>query len=52
VMSVGLYSFFGMDSTAYNYAFSASIMSTAPVLFVYIFAQRFLVSGLTSGAEK
>lgn len=52
VMSVGLYSFFGMDSTAYNYAFAASIMSTAPVLIVYLFAQRFLVSGLTSGTEK
>lgn len=52
VMSVGLYSFFGMNTTAYNYAFAASIMSTAPVILVYLFAQRFLISGLASGAEK
>lgn len=52
VMSVGLYSFFGMDTTAYHYAFAASVMSTAPVILAYLFAQRYLVSGLASGAEK
>jgi ABC-type glycerol-3-phosphate transport system permease component len=52
VMSVGLYSFFGMDSTAYHYAFAASIMSTLPVIIAYLFAQRYLISGLASGAEK
>jgi ABC-type glycerol-3-phosphate transport system permease component len=52
VMSVGLYSFFGMDSSAYHYAFAASIMSTAPLLIAYLFAQEYLVSGLASGAEK
>ncbi len=52
VMSVGLYSFFGMDTTAYHYAFSASVMSTAPVIIAYLFAQRYLISGLASGAEK
>jgi ABC-type glycerol-3-phosphate transport system permease component len=52
VMSVGLYSFFGMDSTAYHYAFAASVMSTAPVILAYLFAQRYLISGLASGSEK
>ena len=52
VMSVGLYSFFGMDATAYHYAFAASVMSTAPVILAYLFAQEYLVSGLTSGADK
>lgn len=52
VMSVGLYSFFGTDSTAYHYAFAASVMSTAPVIIAYLFAQEYLVSGLASGAEK
>ena len=52
VMSVGLFSFFGTDSTAYHYAFAASVMSTAPVLIAYLFAQEYLVSGLASGAEK
>lgn len=52
VMSVGLYSFFGMDATAYHYAFAASVMSTAPVIIAYLFAQRYLISGLASGADK
>jgi ABC-type glycerol-3-phosphate transport system permease component len=53
VMSVGLFSFFGMDgNTAYHYAFAASVMSTAPVIIAYLFAQEYLVSGLASGAEK
>ncbi len=52
VMSVGLFSFFGSDTTAYHYAFSASIMSTLPLLIAYLFAQEYLVSGLASGAEK
>lgn len=52
VMSVGLYSFFGMDTSAYHYAFAASVVSTAPLLVAYLFAQEYLVSGLASGAEK
>lgn len=52
VMSVGLFSFFGTDNTAYHYAFAASVMSTAPVIIAYLFAQEYLVSGLASGAEK
>lgn len=51
-MSVGLFSFFGTDNTAYHYAFAASVMSTAPVIIAYLFAQEYLVSGLASGAEK
>ncbi len=52
VISVGLYSFFGIDVTAYHYLFAASTMATAPVIMVYIFAQEYFISGLTSGAEK
>lgn len=52
VMSVGMFSFFGSDTTAYHYAFAASIISTAPLLIAYLFAQEYLVSGLASGAEK
>jgi ABC-type glycerol-3-phosphate transport system permease component len=52
VMSVGLFSFFGYDTTQYHYAFAASIISTAPVILAYLFAQEYLVSGLANGAEK
>jgi len=52
VMSVGLYSYFGIETTEYHYAFAASVMSTVPVVIAYLFAQEYLVSGLASGAEK
>ena len=31
---------------------AASLMMAIPVMFVYIFAQRFLVEGLTAGSVK
>src|SRR5690606_30009780 len=52
VMSVGLYSYFGIETTQYHYAFAASVMSTIPVVIAYLFAQQYLVSGLAAGAEK
>jgi len=52
VVSVGIYRFFGMDTSAYNYAFAASVLSSLPVLIGYLFAQEFLVSGLTKGSDK
>jgi ABC-type glycerol-3-phosphate transport system permease component len=52
VTSVGLYTFFGADTTQYHYAFAASVISTAPLALAYLFAQEFLVSGLAAGAEK
>ena len=53
VVSVGLFTFFGPDSqTAYTALFAATLVTVAPVIIAYFFAQRFLVSGLTAFAEK
>ncbi len=52
VMSVGIYTFFGEETAAYHYAFSASVLATAPAVLLYIFAQKYLMSGLAQGAEK
>ena len=52
VMSLGIYNFFGINNFLYNYAFAASVISTVPTILLYLFAQRYLVSGLTAGAEK
>jgi len=53
VVSVGLFTFFGPDSqTAYTALFAATLVTVAPVILAYFFAQRFLVSGLTAFAEK
>ncbi|HEY4199286.1 MAG TPA: carbohydrate ABC transporter permease [Devosiaceae bacterium] len=53
VASVGLYTFFGPDSsTSYTYLLAATLITVAPVLVGYLFAQRFIVSGLTAFSEK
>jgi ABC-type glycerol-3-phosphate transport system permease component len=52
VVSVGLYTFFGPDSTSFTGLFAATVVTVAPVLVGYLFAQRYLVSGLTAFAEK
>lgn len=52
VTSVGRYTFFGTETTQYHYSFAASIISTAPLVFAYLFSQKFLVAGLAAGTEK
>jgi ABC-type glycerol-3-phosphate transport system permease component len=52
VVSVGLYNFFGPDGVEYNALFAATLITVAPVLIAYLFALRYIVSGLTAYAEK
>ena len=53
MISAGIYSLFGMDTTMYfNRLFAATVVSTAPVVFVYLLAQEQFVAGLTGGTEK
>lgn len=46
------YVFQGQFSTNYNLAFASYMLALAPIIIVYIFAQRFIISGVTSGAIK
>ena len=39
-------------ATNYTVAFSSSLMAMVPLLVVYVFAQRWVISGLTRGAIK
>ncbi|WP_154965345.1 carbohydrate ABC transporter permease [Agrobacterium tumefaciens] len=52
VVSVGLYGYFVADSAAINVQLAATIIGIAPVIIAYVFAQRYLASGLTAFAEK
>lgn len=46
------YVFQGQFSTNYNLAFASYLLALAPIIIVYIFAQRFIISGVTNGAIK
>jgi ABC-type glycerol-3-phosphate transport system permease component len=53
VLSVGLASFFGsLYGTSYEQIAAASIVMIVPELFLFMFLQRYLLSGLAAGGVK
>lgn len=46
------YVFQGQYSTQYNLAFASYILVLLPILVVYIFCQKWIISGVTTGAVK
>lgn len=51
-LPVGLYQFFGRSQVVWNELMAASLVGIAPVLILYVFLQRYIIAGLTSGAVK
>ncbi|WP_194096361.1 carbohydrate ABC transporter permease [Marivivens aquimaris] len=51
-LPVGLYDFFGHQTVHWNELMAASLVGISPVLILYVFLQRYIVAGLTSGAVK
>ncbi len=51
-LPVGLFQFFGRQTVVWNELMAASLVGILPVLIVYIFLQKYIVSGLTAGALK
>ena len=48
----GLYEFVGYQTIKWNEMMAASLVGITPVLLVFIFLQKYIVEGLTSGAVK
>ena len=46
------YVFQSQFSTNYTVAFASYLMALAPLLIVYVFSQRWVISGVTRGAVK
>lgn len=51
-VSVGIATLQGEFATDWNVIMAASLMSSIPIIIVYLFLERHLVSGLMSGSEK
>lgn len=51
-MTMAVYQFFGKNTNYWNYIFADIILTCLPVLVVYLFGQKYIVSGMTSGAVK
>ncbi len=51
-MPLTVYNFFGQFSSDWNYVFADLVLTAAPIAALYLFCQRYIVSGSTSGAVK
>lgn len=51
-MPLSVYNFYGKYSRDWNLIFADLVLTSLPVLILYIFAQKYIVSGLTAGAVK
>lgn len=51
-LTVGITQFVGLYETQYQYLFVASIIGIVPVVVLFAFIERHLVSGLTAGSVK
>jgi len=51
-MPLSVYNFYGKFSRDWNLIFADLVMTSLPVLILYLFAQKYIVSGLTAGAVK
>ena len=51
-MPLSVYNFYFMFSLEWNLIFADLVLTSLPVIVLYVFAQRFIVSGMTAGAMK
>lgn len=51
-MTLAVYNFFGQFSQSWNLVCADIVLTTIPVLLVYILGQKYIISGMTSGAVK
>lgn len=51
-MALTVYNFFGQYSRDWNLVFANLIITSLPVIILYIFGQKYIVKGLTAGAVK
>jgi raffinose/stachyose/melibiose transport system permease protein len=51
-MTLSVYNFFGQYQANWNLVSADILLTVLPVILVYLFAQRYILSGLTSGAVK
>jgi raffinose/stachyose/melibiose transport system permease protein len=47
-----VYNFYGAHSSAWNLIFADIIITVLPLLILYLFGQKYIISGMTAGAVK
>jgi multiple sugar transport system permease protein len=51
-ITAGMFNFLGQYGTKWSYLTAFAVVTTIPVVLVFIFMQKYIISGLTAGAVK
>ena len=51
-LPLSVYNFYGQFNQSWNLVCADMVMVSIPVVIVYIFAQKYIISGMTAGAVK
>ena len=51
-LPMSVYNFYGLYSRDWNFVFADLVMTALPMVLLYLFAQKYIVEGLTAGAVK
>ena len=51
-VTLSVYNFFGMFARNWNYVFAVLTLTVLPIIILFLFLQKYIVSGMTSGAVK
>jgi raffinose/stachyose/melibiose transport system permease protein len=51
-MTLAVYNFFGMYEVSWNLVTADIVLTTLPVIVVYLLGQKYIISGMTSGSVK
>ena len=51
-LMVGLNGFFGAKANEYGYAFAGVLLSSLPIIILFLFLQKYFIKGITAGSLK
>ena len=51
-ITAGIFNFMGQYGTKWSYLMAFAVVTIVPVVLIFVFMQRYIISGLTSGAVK
>lgn len=51
-ITAGIYNFMGQYGTKWSYLTAYAVVTIIPVILIFVFMQRYIISGMTSGAVK
>jgi ABC-type glycerol-3-phosphate transport system permease component len=52
VLTIGIFAFAARNKFEWNYLLASALLSTIPVIILFLVLQKYLIKGLTAGAIK